>query len=855
MPLPPYFRSIATALLLLIGSASAQTIKIETVQEHLRTGKYEDAITEVELARSEGSRGVVWDLARAKARIALGDYKTAMSELDQGLLRHYFSLRTHSLAAEILRLNGDHQKANQLLDRIYRLGGNFHINFWDPPDLVILGETLLTLGAEPRIVLENFFDKALKDDPTCLEAHLASGQLALDKQDYSLAVTQFQKGLKHHPESPELLFGMAQALFPDDRPAAIASLEAVLNINDRHSGARLLLAEHYLDSEQTLESLIEADTVLDTNPRHKMAWAHLALIAELRYDTDAATELLQHAQRDDSKNPEPHHYIGRKLSLKYHFEEGSQYQRTALELKPDYLPAKLQLTQDLLRTGRETEGWELAEEINEIDPYNRLAFNLTQLHKQHQKFEVVKGEDTIIRMDPKEAAIYGQQAMELLQEARKVLHKKYKYKPKKPTLVEFYPEQEDFAIRTFGSLGGAGYLGVCFGDLITMNSPASQSHAGQHNWHAILWHEYTHTITLNLTKNRIPRWLSEGISVYEEMQQNPTWGQQMSPHYKKIILSENNLPISQLSSAFLRPPNPVYLQFAYYQSSLVVEYIVKEYGHDALLKIMADLAEGYPINEALQRNTTQIEELDERFNIHIQQLARAYAPQLDLELPSAIADQQAHDDWLNDHPNAIHTLEYTYKELIKTENFEETIPLLEHWISIQPSPPYSSDGLNPYLLLARTYKNLNDTNKEKETLDKLAEKTPDSLSAFTRLLEIAKEQENWKQLETNSQRLLALNPLLSEPHRQLATASEKLKKSEQAIQSWKSLLQLNPTDPAHIHFRLANLMQEGQPETAKRHLLQALEQAPRFRDAHRMLQSLPEKKEGQSNNQTNGPSE
>ena len=38
--------------------------------------------------------------------------------------------------------------------------------------------------------------------------------------------------------------------------------------------------------------------------------------------------------------------------------------------------------------------------------------------------------------------------------------------------VEIFPDQADFAVRTFGMPGGAGYLGVCFGPLITMNSPA-----------------------------------------------------------------------------------------------------------------------------------------------------------------------------------------------------------------------------------------------------------------------------------------------------------------------------------------------------------------------------------------------
>ena len=41
--------------------------------------------------------------------------------------------------------------------------------------------------------------------------------------------------------------------------------------------------------------------------------------------------------------------------------------------------------------------------------------------------------------------------------------------------------------------------------------------AGPHR-RAVLWHEFTHVVTLTATKNKMPRWLSEGISVHEERQ-------------------------------------------------------------------------------------------------------------------------------------------------------------------------------------------------------------------------------------------------------------------------------------------------------------------------------------------------
>jgi peptide/nickel transport system permease protein len=56
----------------------------------------------------------------------------------------------------------------------------------------------------------------------------------------------------------------------------------------------------------------------------------------------------------------------------------------------------------------------------------------------------------------------------LLKRAKTVLACKYDVQIDRPIVVEMFPRQEDFAIRTFGLPGGAGFLGVCFGTVITV---------------------------------------------------------------------------------------------------------------------------------------------------------------------------------------------------------------------------------------------------------------------------------------------------------------------------------------------------------------------------------------------------
>ena len=85
---------------------------------------------------------------------------------------------------------------------------------------------------------------------------------------------------------------------------------------------------------------------------------------------------------------------------------------------------------------------------------------------------------------------------------------------------------------------------------------------------------------------------------------------------------------------------------------------------------------------------------------------------------------------------------------------------------------------------------------------------------------------------------MAVNPLVARPYEALAVACSALGDTETAIKARQTVLKLNPIDPALAHYQLARLLHdEGSPD-AKRHLLQALEEAPRYREAQKLLLSL-----------------
>ncbi len=149
----------------------------------------------------------------------------------------------------------------------------------------------------------------------------------------------------------------------------------------------------------------------------------------------------------------------------------------------------------------------------------------------------------------------------------------------------------------------------------------------------MLWHEFCHIVTLSLTANKMPRWLSEGISVYEESQRDPTCGQQMNPTYRRMILEGELTPVGSLSAAFLSPKTPMHLQFAYYESSLVVEFLVQRFGLASLKAILADLAQGDPINAAIAKHAGPLDKIETEFAAFARQRAEALAPGVDWEQP------------------------------------------------------------------------------------------------------------------------------------------------------------------------------------------------------------------------------
>ncbi len=820
----------------------------EAAELQFRSGEYDEA---AEIAGEAVERGIWnerWALLLIRAQMARGRYAEALASYQAAIQRYSSSFRLRLLGVEVLRANDLNDEARLEWADIGRQLRRSTSRYASRDKLIAMGRYFADRGEDARQVLQLFYDRVRDADPEFLEAYIATAELAIEKGDFKIAAETLEQAEAVDGSDPRVFHLQAVAWAPTDSERATESLRRALSLNPRHVDSLLFQVDNAIDRERYDEAESTISEILEINLHQPQAWAYLAVLAHLRGDYELEGLMRAAALSTWSANPEVDHLIGRKLSDKYRFDEGAAYQRQALLLDPKHSGAKFQLAQDMLRLGKDEIGWELAERVAEEDAYNVVAHNLMTLRDRVQEFRTLQSGDVRVRMEAREAEIYGEAALALLAEAREVLFEKYDVEPDQPIVVELFPEQKDFAIRTFGLPGGAGFLGVCFGHVITANSPASQGERPA-NWQSVLWHEMCHVATLGKTNNRMPRWLSEGISVYEERQRDPAWGEQMTPRYRHMIMEELT-PVSQLSGAFLNPPSPVHLQFAYYESSLVVEFLIERHGLDTLLAILTSLGDGMGIDDALVRNAGSLAKIDAEFADYARGRAEAFGSELDWSreaFPEEASGEQLRE-WCKSHPDNYWALRALAQSDIEAGRLPEAAETLE---KLREYGVTSGERGGVLEQLAGIYQELGELDREREVLRAWAGRASDALPGLLRLIELAREEEAWDEMIEDAGRVLAIQPLLPIGHLRLSEAAEQLERPQQVVEALRPLSALDPIDPAGLHYRRAKALAElERHEQAKRQVLMALEDAPRYRDALRLLVRLHEQTETETESES-----
>ena len=292
-------------------TATAFAVDLEEARKLLLTGKYAEVAKAAEEAGAQNLPTDDWPLLQMQALMATGKYAEARAAFQQALQRYPLSLRVRLLGYDVLRANGDVDGATVLFDELDQLAARREWAYREPADRIAIGRAALIAGVDPKIVLDRFFDPVKKAKPDFRESYLASGELALAKSDFALAGKVFGEAAKKFPDDADIQFGIARAFASSDSETTAAAIARTLKLNPNHFGARLLLADRAIDSEQYEQADGLIGEALAINPALPETHALRAVLAHLRADAKGEKQSRDAALKFWPTNPAVDVLIGR----------------------------------------------------------------------------------------------------------------------------------------------------------------------------------------------------------------------------------------------------------------------------------------------------------------------------------------------------------------------------------------------------------------------------------------------------------------------------------------------------------------------------------------------------------------
>ena len=653
------------------------------------------------------------------------------------------------------------------------------------------------------------------------------GDLFADSHQDTEAMNLYLEALERDSANAFAMLGAARLLVGGFDDEANGYLEPLLTDESRHAGARaaawLLVARIALENsrpEQAEEALGKAAGILEGSE-----WPPLEL-----YAVHAAADLLRnvtessYTQKSLDYNPTwgdiyaipAHFYV---ITRRYR-EAIDLYQR-AVDIQPDHAPAHEDMGVNLLRDNQVSRARRHLERAYALDPFSPRAVNTLRLLDSFENFRVIndpaeptEGELPIVfRLHSREADAIVPYAAKLARDSIAVFTERYGFELREPVIVEMYPDHEDFAVRTAG-MPGIGILGATFGYVVAMDSPSSRP-PNEFQWGTTLWHEMAHVFTLESTDHLVPRWFSEGVSVFEEWRSGPTPGVRIPMTVYNAMREDLLLPIAELDEGFIRPTYDEQVIVSYMQAGLVCQFIDERFGPEALRQLLDAFRTGQQTAEAIE-SVMRIPpgEFDEQFGEFVD---REHGVVLD-----------NFEEW--------HETQERVGVLLDQEAWQDVIDEANRLLELLPS--YAEPD-SPYLAIAHAEEALGNDDAALAALQRFWENggfDPDALKQLGHWLSDAgRDAEAIAVWQTVNM----VDPLDAELHGALGDLLLQAGRPREALTEYDVLLALDPHDKAMAWYRLAKANHAlGERQRSQEQLLQALDVAPNFRPAQKLLLEL-----------------
>jgi cellulose synthase operon protein C len=638
------------------------------------------------------------------------------------------------------------------------------------------------------------------------------GRMYLDhgtNDDIQTASELFNEALKIKSDYCGALVGLSliegMSFGSKARPLAQRAIEA----DSKCLEAQELLARYALEDNNNAKAEEEAKKAIEIDKNSVQGRAILASMDWLADKKDTPWD--PHAAKGYGT-------AGHFFMLNRRYEESIEYYRKAIALDPELYSARAELALNLMRLSQNEEAYQLFKTCWEHFYQPQAIKNTLLLMDSYNRFTTLKTPNTVLVVNKKEADLLQPYFEGEMQRSIATYEKKYKIKLTMPVRVEVYPDHEDFAVRTLG-LPGLGALGVTFvgktlGYDIAMDSPSGRP-PGQFHWASTLWHEMSHVFTLTMTNSHVPRWFTEGLAVHEETAASPEWGDRLGPEEIAAIKDKKLLPIAELDRGFVHPTAPSQVIVSYFQAGRICDYINSKWGWDTLLAMIHDFAVNAETADVI-RKELKIEPAD-------------FDKQFLTWLEADTKKQVEHfDEWKT-----------KTKELVHAAQEKDNDTVIKLGPSVRDLFPDFVEAGNAYELVATAYVAKGNKPAAVEELLRYVHaggRNPDSIMLLGKMLAEAGRK---KEAAEAYERLNNIYPEADGLHQQLGNLYFDANNAPGAVREFKTAVAANPIDKAQAHYNLARAYHlNHQTELAKDELLAALEVAPGFRPAQKLLLEL-----------------
>jgi tetratricopeptide (TPR) repeat protein len=527
----------------------------------------------------------------ARLHLRRGRYEKAIGVLEGLVERVPSDYESRYLWGATLAELGRREAADKVFTDTIDLANKSSVR--DALGLCYVARCYLALGGRENVQMASaLLVESIRIGPTLPEARTVHGILQFtvysEREGFGTAESYLKKVLENNGDYEDALLGLYRSRRANmwlSATRTFSYLERCLALNPNSVPALVEQAREMIDDRRFEEADRILDKALAINPRDKRALAHKAATAFLMNRAEEYGALRKRALATDPHYADLDRILGDCLVALYRFEDAIPHYVAALKVDADSVPAMHGLAKAYIYTGNGQAAVELLSRAKKLqagyaNPWRHNVLAVEDLLKQD--YEVVEKEHFVFLLHKEDRAVLEDYLARWHEEAREVLGKKYGYLPPQKVRVEVFHRWLDFSVRTIGFRGFSA-LGACFGPFVTLVSPCDdQLRRQDFMWTATVWHEYAHVLTLALSKHRVPRWLTEGLSVYEESAKNPSWERGMVRELLDAYHNNDIVPVRLLNRVFRTGR----ILFGYYQGGLIVEYLAEHHGFDKVVSML-----------------------------------------------------------------------------------------------------------------------------------------------------------------------------------------------------------------------------------------------------------------------------